>query len=240
MGKNGGERSGNRKRHASVAERRSLFVREYLIDRNGTKAAIRAGFAPKSAHVTASRLLKDPKIAAEIEAVTAKVFGRLEVTKERLTRELAKIAFSDVRDYLTWGPDEKAVIDPQTGAVVGKTSGVSLKPSSEIKDDAAGVISEISETQTGLKVKLHDKPTAIKMLGQELGMFREKVEHDFASPLAVLVEAIQREASPLPVQDPNAGRVHRREDTADHQPSASSPKAAAAPTISPLLRRQGA
>lgn len=223
------------------ADRRSLFVHEYLIDRNGTQAAIRAGYAPKSAHTTANRLLKDAKVAAEIAAATAAHFDRLEVTKDRLTRELAKIAFADLRDFLTWGPEEKAIVDPTTGTVIGKTSGVSLKPSAEIGDDAAGVIAEIGETQTGLKVKLHDKLAAVKMLGQELGMFKERAEVDFNGSLRLIVDAVQREAAALPVNDPNAGRQLREAEGDAARPAPSAPAAAASPlTISPLLRRQGA
>ena len=48
------------------AEKRAIFVREYLIERNGTRAAIAAGFSAKSAAVTASKLLKNPKIQAEL------------------------------------------------------------------------------------------------------------------------------------------------------------------------------
>lgn len=44
------------------------FINEYLKDFNGTKAAIRAGYSPKSAHVKACTLLKDPKVKVEIEA----------------------------------------------------------------------------------------------------------------------------------------------------------------------------
>ena len=228
-------------RKPSFEDRRSLFVREYLIDRNATQAAIRAGYSPKTAKQQGSRLLTDVDVAAQVAAATAKTFDRLEVTKERITRELAKIAFSDPRHYLTWGPEEKKVVDPLSGLVIGKTSGVSLKPSAEIDDDAAGAISEIGETQSGLKLKLHSKEAALKLLGQELGMFKEQVEHDFTSPLRLLVEAVQREAAPLPVNDPNAGRTLRRDaPQATHVEATRATTTAAPATISPLLRRPGA
>jgi len=50
-----------------INPRQWRFVQEYLIDLNGTQAAIRAGYAPESAHVTASRLLKNANVAAEVE-----------------------------------------------------------------------------------------------------------------------------------------------------------------------------
>lgn len=45
---------------------RQRFVEEYLLDLNGMQAAIRAGYSPKGAGVTACRLLKNPKIRAKI------------------------------------------------------------------------------------------------------------------------------------------------------------------------------
>ena len=60
-----------------------------------------------------------------------------------------------------------------------------------------------------MKLKLHDKQTTLKLFGQELGMFKEKVELEVVSPLRIIVEAVQREAAPPPINDPNAGRVLR-------------------------------
>ena len=50
-----------------ITPRQWRFVEEYLIDLNGTQAATRAGYAPESAHVTSSRLLKNANVAADIE-----------------------------------------------------------------------------------------------------------------------------------------------------------------------------
>lgn len=72
---------------ASAAKRRAIFIEEYLTnDENGTKAAIAAGFAESSAHVTASRLLKDPKIAKELKRRRAAVLEQAQKTTQ-LTRE---------------------------------------------------------------------------------------------------------------------------------------------------------
>jgi phage terminase small subunit len=51
----------------SLTARRRAFAYEYLRDRNGTQAAIRAGYAESGAHVEASRLLRNPKVQAIIE-----------------------------------------------------------------------------------------------------------------------------------------------------------------------------
>ena len=53
--------------HYDINPRQWRFVEEYLIDLNGTQAVTRAGYAPESAHVTSSRLLKNANVAADIE-----------------------------------------------------------------------------------------------------------------------------------------------------------------------------
>lgn len=50
-----------------LSEQRKRFVDEYLIDLNGTQAAIRAGYSPKTAQEQASRLLSNVMVRAEIE-----------------------------------------------------------------------------------------------------------------------------------------------------------------------------
>lgn len=61
------------------------FVREYLVDMNGTQAAIRAGYSPKTANVQASDLLAKPNIRAEVTKFQAKLAQKHEITLDLLT-----------------------------------------------------------------------------------------------------------------------------------------------------------
>ena len=47
-------------------EKHELFCQEYLVDLNGTQAAIRAGYKKRSAASTASTLLTNPNILARV------------------------------------------------------------------------------------------------------------------------------------------------------------------------------
>lgn len=58
--------------------RQRAFITEYLVDFNGTKAAIRAGYAPKSAHDSAFQLLSNSEI---MQAVEDKARERLSVAE---------------------------------------------------------------------------------------------------------------------------------------------------------------
>ena len=57
---------------------------------------------------------------------------------------------------------------------------VELVPSDEIDDDTAAAVSEVSLTETGIKIKLHDKRGALVDLGKHLGLFVDKVDHTSA------------------------------------------------------------
>lgn len=48
---------------AKLNKRQQAFCEEYLIDLNGTQAAIRAGYSSKTAYSIASELLKKPEIS---------------------------------------------------------------------------------------------------------------------------------------------------------------------------------
>lgn len=48
---------------------------------------------------------------------------------------------------------------------------LALIDSTEIDDNTAGAIAEVSQGKEGLKVKLHDKKGALVDIGRHLGMF---------------------------------------------------------------------
>jgi hypothetical protein len=58
------------------------------------------------------------------------------------------------------------------------------------RPSACCAISAIIEGRHGLRIKLHDKLAALRLLGLELGMFKEKAEIDADSSLRAIVEAV--------------------------------------------------
>lgn len=55
----------------ALTAKQKAFVREYIIDKNASAAARRAGYSPKTAGYIGHENLKKPEIAAEIEAALA-------------------------------------------------------------------------------------------------------------------------------------------------------------------------
>lgn len=173
---------------SGLTAKQQRFVDEYLVDLNATQAAIRTGYSAKTAAEQASRLLTNVKIADAVAARQAAIAGTLGVTQERIVSELAKIAFADIRKAVNWG---KSPID-KAGSENASPNGlgiypVELVPSDKIDDDTAAAVSEVSLTQGGIKIKMHDKKSALVDLGKHLGMFKERVEHSGpnGSPLQI-------------------------------------------------------
>jgi phage terminase small subunit len=84
----------------TLTARQKLFALEYPIDLNGTQAAIRAGYSARTAEAAASRLLRNVKVGAEIRRVMDERGKRLEISADNVLRELAKLAFSNIDDFL--------------------------------------------------------------------------------------------------------------------------------------------
>lgn len=71
------------------------FVEEYAKDRNGTQAAIRAGFSPNGAENTAWRLLSDPRVVTLIEAEVERVSKSAHFEAVDVLREWVALATAD-------------------------------------------------------------------------------------------------------------------------------------------------
>ena len=92
-------RSSRRATDRSSAARRQRFVAEYLIDRNGTRAAVAAGYSARSAKQLASQLLKDVRVKALVAEGEKKILAKaefsaqnvLEVIRCHLMRDLSAV-----------------------------------------------------------------------------------------------------------------------------------------------------
>lgn len=173
----------------SLTQKQCAFVDEYLVDLNGTQAAIRAGYSAKTAHVTACRLLKNVKVKPVIQASMDARAKRLEISADNVLRELARIGFADIRDLVGW--DEEHVW---------------YRPSGQLTDEQAAVVSEVfseahSFTDTDgtvrttlkLKLKTYDKLAALRDLGRHLKLFTDQVEHDVKGGVLVVPQSVTDE-----------------------------------------------
>lgn len=169
--------------------RQTRFVQEYLIDLNATQAAIRAGYSEKTAYSVGHENLSKPEISKAIAEAQQERAERTGITQDRVLAELGKIAFQDVRKAVRWGGSPNGDSDSYP---------VELVPSEDIDDDTAAAVSEVSLTQSGVKIKMHDKQAALVNLGKHLGMFTDKVEHT------------GKDGGPIEVEDVSDKEIARR------------------------------
>ena len=79
----------------SLTPKQRRFVNEYCVDEHQTNAAIRAGCPEASAHVTACRWLKDPKILKAVHERMEELAVAAGITQEWVVNQWAKIATAD-------------------------------------------------------------------------------------------------------------------------------------------------
>ena len=87
----------------SLTPKQRAFVRQYCVDRSGKQAAIRSGYSPRTAEVQGSRLLRNAKVRAEVDKHIAEQFAALDISAERILRELSLLAFANVADFAELG-----------------------------------------------------------------------------------------------------------------------------------------
>lgn len=88
------------KRVNKVQARLELFIREYLVDFNGRRAAIAAGYSADSARQTASELLATPDVQAQLQEAIAQRAQVSGITAAAVLDRLHAIATADPRELI--------------------------------------------------------------------------------------------------------------------------------------------
>lgn len=140
--------------------RQRQFAQEYLIDLNGRRAAMRAGYSASQSSKTSTELLRRPDIAALVAAGQAARSARTGIAQDFVLTQLAAIAGADLWDACDWGVrDGKPFVEPRDPLALSA--------------ETHRAVAEITVTTTGARVKMHDKMAALTALCRHLGMFRD-------------------------------------------------------------------
>jgi phage terminase small subunit len=143
-----------------------LFAQAYAKHGNATQAYLEAGYkvSEKVAQVNASKLLLNPMVHQFVQKLQKPALKKAEVTIERITAELAKIAFGDLSD----------VVDVESGRV-------------KLKDNAdLSLVDGISFNESngqagyskGFSFKKSDKLKALDMLTKMIGGYDRSPDSD--------------------------------------------------------------
>lgn len=153
---------------ALISPKQRSFIAEYLVDKNGTQAAIRAGYSPKTANEQASRLLANVNISTLVAEGLAKQVHQTQITAERTLREIVTLATMDLRGFYDESGNLKPLhtLTPEQGAALAGVE--TLKRNITAGD---------GEMETVYKIKLWDKTRALEMLAKHFALLTERIEH---------------------------------------------------------------
>ena len=147
---------------ARLTAQNKRFCEEYIIDLNGTQAAIRAGYSERSAGSIAHDLLKKPEIKTYIQRLQLARSLRTQITADRVLSELAAVAYANVSDV---------VIADKNGIVITDLEELPLETQSAIAEVSSFTKTTVEGGETtSTKIKMHDKLGALKLLAQHLGV----------------------------------------------------------------------
>ncbi len=152
----------------ALNRRQRRFVAEYLIDLNATQAAIRAGYSKRTAQPCSARLLSNAIVADAVAAAQAERIARVEIEADAVIRELAKIGFANMLDYITIGKDGDAYVDlskltREQAAAIGE---ITVEDFIDGRGEDARAVRKI-------KFKLADKRGALVDLGRHFALFTD-------------------------------------------------------------------
>jgi phage terminase small subunit len=167
--------------------RQEQFVAEYLIDLNATQAAIRAGYSPKTASEQSFDLLRKPQIAQAIAEKRQEAQKSTNITVERVLKEVAGLAFFDVRKLVNADGSPKRItdLDDETARAI---QGIELQTVKDGENDFALV----------RKYKVADKNAALEKLMKHLGLFeKDNSQINPAEAMAKLMDIVNGSKLPL-------------------------------------------
>jgi phage terminase small subunit len=153
------------------AGKRERFCREYIKDLNGTQAATRAGYSARVANREGTRLLSFAVVRARIAFLQRSTINGLEVSAENVVRELAKLGFSNMEDYMKVQPDGSAVV------ALGETTRDQRAAIQELTmDEYTDGRGDNAREVKRVRLKLADKRAALVDLGRHMGIFAKDNE----------------------------------------------------------------
>jgi phage terminase small subunit len=162
-----------------LTPKQQKFCEEYMVDLNGTQAAIRAGYSKRSAQIQAVENLSKPIIQSVISELKQKLSAKTGVTAERLINELAKIGFSNIQDYVSGDNliTDISKIPKEQAACIESIKTVTTTES----------YGKVTNTRTQVSIKLYSKISAIELMGKHIGLFeRDNIQKQIVMPPPII------------------------------------------------------
>jgi phage terminase small subunit len=150
-----------------LTPKQKAFCQEYLIDKNATQAAIRAGYKPQAAYASGHENLRKPQVKAYLDPLLTQQAERTKISGDAVISELAAIASFQLTDVIELSNGKLTIKGIQAWSDTAKRAVESLK----IDKDGC------------IHIKAHSKVAALKQLGEHFGLFT-----DYNTALQALVK----------------------------------------------------
>jgi phage terminase small subunit len=170
------------------------FCREYVIDLDGAKAAIRAGYSKKTAKEQASKLLTIVNVRDRVLELQTNITEKLSKSALDVLNEYIKIGFSNIQDFIKEGFEIDDI--------------VKLERDKAAAIESIQIIETVSEhgTNRNIKFKLYNKITALDSIGKHYGIFKEdnKQKELSIQPIQYITVDEQTKLALMNLKKPNA------------------------------------
>jgi len=144
-----------------LTEKENIFCKEYVVDFNASRSARDAGYSEKSARDIGYENLTKPHIREKIKALLADRVANLDLTSERVGKEIAAIAYARLCDVGQWDEEGNLILAPSC-----------LIPA-EIQPAIQSIKKVITAEGERLEIKMHSKEKALEMIAKHTKFFEE-------------------------------------------------------------------
>lgn len=157
---------------AKLTNKQQRFADEYLIDLDGTKAAIRAGYSPKTASVIASENLRKPNICEYIKKRMAEKEAALIADQNEVMKYLTAVMRREMTESVV------VTLSKETSSYVPDLNGKMRKET--VKEEFPEIVK--------IPARLSDANKAAELLGKAYVLFTDKVSNDVDMDLHITVD----------------------------------------------------
>jgi phage terminase small subunit len=164
---------------ARLSPKMRRFVLEYLKDFNGNQAAIRAGYSPRSARITASKMLADVRVQQVLAAAEERMFRCAQASVARVRHDLSLIAFFDPASLV----DEKGRLRPLHELTLDERRGMAAI-------SFAGGVPPDGAVIDAARLRFTGKLRALNLLARHFAMFTTRIADDPADSEAIDTDAL--------------------------------------------------
>lgn len=177
-----------------LTPKQKIFVDEYLVDLNATrayKAAYKNIKKDETARANGSRLLTNANVKEYIDKRMKDREKRTEITQDFVLKELYAIASARGSDFakVVQKSYMRPILDKEGNKIDEEEvfyKDVELTLTDDLPEDKKKAIAAIKQTKFGIAVESCDKVKALELLGKHLGMFKDKIEIEGSVPVQIV------------------------------------------------------